>query len=332
MNTKELIRMARQVITTEIEGLDGLAGQIGDPFATAVERLANIRGKVILTGIGKSGIIARKIASTMLSLGTPAIFMHPVDGLHGDLGAIMANDICIILSNSGKTKEIIDLLPSIKATGIPLIAITGDPSSPLGIQADITLECRVKKEACPLDLAPTASTTAQLALGDALAVVVSQVKGFDRDDFKNLHPAGQLGQQLMARISEVMITGDRIPFIKNNAPFKEIISEMTGKALGFTLVGDRDKVEGIITDGDLRRALIKDTPNIGQLRACDLMTGQPRSIRKDKLAMDALEEMEAHQITSLCVINDTSRICGVVHLHDLLGRGSLEFKETRGGG
>lgn len=326
MNTQQIIELGQEAIRTEIEGLEGIVDQLGEPFARAVGIVAGLKGKVILTGIGKSGIIARKIASTMVSIGTPAVFMHPVDGLHGDLGAIMPQDGAIVLSNSGNTSEIMNLLPPLKSLGIPIIAITGNISSPLAAQADVTLSCTVGREACGLGLAPTSSTTAQLALGDALAVVLSQIKGFNRDAFKLIHPAGELGRQLMCRISEIMITGGRIPMVSPETPLEEAVTEMTEKSLGFTLVGTSDHIEGIITDGDLRRVLLKRSGRLATLAARDFMSPQPKSIGQDELALDALDTMERHQITSLVVTDPSGRLLGVVHLHDLLGRGKLGLR------
>ena len=326
MNTEQIIELGREAVRTEIEGLEGVVSQLDESFARAVRIVAELKGKVILTGVGKSGIIARKIASTMVSIGTPAVFMHPVDGLHGDLGTIMPQDAAVVLSNSGNTHEIIDLLATLKSLGIPIIAITGNTESPLARQADVTLSCTVSREACNLGLAPTASTTAQLAVGDALAVVLSHIKGFDRDAFKLIHPAGELGKQLMFRISQIMITGDRIPIIQPEALLDEVIVEMTNKSLGFTLVGDTDRVEGIITDGDLRRVLLKRMDNLKELTARDIMSPKPKTITGDMLALDALDMMEKNQITSLVVSDGAQGFLGVVHLHDLLGRGKLGLR------
>ncbi|HNR50202.1 MAG TPA: KpsF/GutQ family sugar-phosphate isomerase [Deltaproteobacteria bacterium] len=326
MNTEQIIELGREAVRTEIEGLEGVVSQLDESFARAVRIVAELKGKVILTGVGKSGIIARKIASTMVSIGTPAVFMHPVDGLHGDLGTIMPQEAAVVLSNSGNTHEIIDLLAPLKSLGIPIIAITGNTESPLARQADVTLSCTVSREACNLGLAPTASTTAQLAVGDALAVVLSHIKGFDRDAFKLIHPAGELGKQLMFRISQIMITGDRIPIIQPEALLDEVIVEMTNKSLGFTLVGDTDRVEGIITDGDLRRVLLKRMDNLKELTARDIMSPKPKTITGDMLALDALDMMEKNQITSLVVSDGAQGFLGVVHLHDLLGRGKLGLR------
>lgn len=326
MNSHEILNLGKEAIRTEIEGLQGVMEQLDVSFAGAVEIMAALKGKVILTGIGKSGIIARKIASTMVSIGTPAMFMHPVDGLHGDLGTIMPHDAVIVLSNSGSTREILDLIPPLKALKVPIIAITGNASSPLALKADIALSCSVGREACSLNLAPTASTTAQLAVGDALAVVLSHIKGFDRSAFKMIHPAGELGRQLMSKISDVMITGDRVPLVEPSTSLSGVVIEMTDKSLGFTLVGSSSKIEGIVTDGDLRRVLLKWGRELRGLTAQDIMGRNPKRISSDKLAIDALDIMERFQITSLVVSDEAEELKGVVHLHDLLGRGKLGLR------
>jgi len=326
MNTHEIIELGREAINIEREGLLDLISQLDVNFARAVQMITETKGKVILTGVGKSGIIARKIASTMMSIGIPAIFMHPVDGLHGDLGSIMSQDIAIILTNSGKTNEVLHLIPSLKALGIPMISITSDIDSPVARSSDVTLKCCVSREACNLGLAPTASTTAQLALGDAIAVVVSRIKGFDKDSFKILHPAGELGKQLMVRISQMMITGERIPMVSRDTELPEVVIEMTEKKLGFTLVGAGTSIEGMITDGDLRRVLLKYGNNLSGLKAGDFLSPQPKRINGRELAIDALDLMEKFQITSLVVTDDSDRMTGVIHLHDLLGRGRLGLK------
>jgi arabinose-5-phosphate isomerase len=326
MNSTEIIELGREAIGIEIEGLHDLISQIDDTFALAIQIIAGLKGKVVLTGVGKSGIIAKKIASTMMSIGTPAIFMHPVDGLHGDLGSIMPQDASIIISNSGKTKEICNLLPSLKSLGIPIIAITSDRESPVARSADVTILCSVRREAGTLGLAPTASTTAQLALGDALAVVLSQIKGFNRDAFRVLHPSGELGKQLMVSIAEMMITGERIPMVAPDTELPDVVIEMTQKKLGFTLVGKGLSVEGMITDGDLRRVLLHHGSKLDGLKASDIMSPNPKRITGDKLAIDALDIMEKNQITSLVVTDEYSKMTGVIHLHDLLGRGKLGLR------
>ena len=293
MNESRIIELGREAVRIEIEGLEELASQIGEGFAQAVRIISDLKGKVVLTGVGKSGIIARKVASTMMSIGTPAIFMHPVDGLHGDLGSIMSEDAAIIITNSGRTTEVINLIPSLKALGIP------DADSPVARASDVVLRCSVSREACNLGLAPTASTTAQLALGDAIAVVVSKIKGFDKDSFRVLHPAGEIGKQLMVGISQMMITGERIPMVDLDTTLPDVVVEMTAKKLGFTLVGKAPNVEGMITDGDLRRVLLKHGDKLTGLLAKDIMSPKPKRISSDKLAIDALDIMEKSQITSL---------------------------------
>ncbi|MDT8272569.1 MAG: KpsF/GutQ family sugar-phosphate isomerase [Desulfomonilia bacterium] len=328
MIAQEILSIGKEAIRIEIEGLESLLDQLDDAFVRAVETISSLKGKVVLTGIGKSGIIAKKIASTMMSIGTPAIFMHPVDGLHGDLGAIMPQDACLIISNSGRTKEICDLLSSLKSLAIQVIAITGDPESPLARQADITLTCTVRREACNMGLAPTASTTAQLALGDAIAVVLARIKGFNQEAFKILHPAGELGKQLSSKISQLMITGNNIPIVKPGTPLEMIVREMTNKSLGLTLVGEDALIQGIITDGDLRRVLLNRGTSLEGLTARDIMSSSPRRISGDKLALDALDMMAKFQITSLIVTDESGAFTGVIHLHDLLGRGKLGLRGT----
>lgn len=327
MNANEIMDMGCEVIRTEMEGLEAVLSQMDQSFVEAAELLADLDGKVVLTGVGKSGIIAKKIAATMVSIGIPAMFMHPVEGLHGDLGVIMPRDVAIILSNSGNTKEISDLIPCLKHGGVRIIAITGGQDSLLAREADIFLSCHVPREACALGLAPTTSTTAQLALGDALSVVVSSLKGFDRASFRTFHPAGALGKQLMSTIEQVMITGEAVPCVTPDTPFVRALEEMNAKGLGFTLVCDDGHVQGIITDGDLRRLLSRHS-DTARATAETVMTARPKTITVHKLALDALEMMESFQITSLCVVNDEQRLVGVVHLHDLLGRGRLTFRDA----
>jgi arabinose-5-phosphate isomerase len=326
MDDERIVEMGKNAVRIESEGLSGLLGQIGPAFADAVHIMVGLKGKAVLTGVGKSGIIARKVASTLMSIGTPAVFMHPVDGLHGDLGSVTGQDAVVIFTNSGKTSEVMNLIPPLKALGVPIITITADVTSPVALASDVALECSVRREACSLGLAPTASTTAQLALGDALAVVVSEIKGFDREAFRALHPAGELGRQLMAGISQVMITGGRIPLVSPEAPLAEVVREMTDKGLGFTLVGTGVETVGMITDGDLRRVLLRYGDRLAGLRAEGIMTPNPKRIEVGKLAIDALDMMERFLITSLVVTDETGAVAGVVHLHDLLGRGRLGLR------
>ncbi len=326
MTGQEIIDAGKSIIRTEINGLEGLLEQIDGSFVKAVELIVELKGRVMITGVGKPGIIARKIASTMVSTGTPAFFMHAVDGLHGDLGTITPIDMALIVSNSGKTTELLDLLPSLKGLHIPIVTITGDTNSLIARASDIILSCRVEEEACNLGLAPTTSTTAQLALGDAIAVVVSKIKGFDSEAFKMMHPAGELGRQLMSKIRQVMISKERAPFVSKDTPMQEILEEMTEKSLGMTLVGTYENIEGIITDGDLRRAMRKHKDKLISVKARDIMSPAPKTIAEDKLAIDALDVMERHLITTLVVVDKSSHFIGVLHLHDLLGRGKIALK------
>ncbi len=322
----DILALGRNVIETERQGLEALAASLNQSFVEAVNVLTELPGKVVLTGVGKSGLIAKKIAATMASLGTPAMFMHPVDGLHGDLGVILPGDAVIIISNSGNTKEIVDLLEALKGRDLRLIAITGGMDSLLARGCAITLPCVIAREACHLGLAPTTSTTCQLALGDALAVTLATVKGFDRASFRDYHPAGSLGQQLLQCVGEVMLTGERLPWVNRDASLATVLEEMTAKRLGLTLVGTSPAVAGLITDGDLRRALLKHGQAISTVQAAEIMTVKPAIISSSLQAFEALELMESRQITALLVGDDHDHLEGVVHLHDLLGRGRLGFK------
>ena len=322
----DILAIGRNVIETEQQGLTALAASLDQRFVEAVNLLTSISGKVVLTGVGKSGLIAKKIAATMASIGTPAMFMHPVDGLHGDMGVILPGDAVILLSNSGNTKEIVDLLEALQNRDVKLVAITGGVDSPLAKGCDVTLPCAIEREACHLGLAPTTSTTCQLALGDALAVALSVVKGFDRASFRDYHPAGSLGKQLMQRVGEVMIKGERLPWVAADAGLGEVLEVMSSKRLGLTLVGSAPSVAGLITDGDLRRAMLKLRENVTNVKAGEIMTVKPAMVASSCQAYEALEMMEKRQITALLVGGSHDDLEGVVHLHDLLGRGRLFFK------
>jgi len=302
-----------------------LAGPMADPFARALDLLFNCQGRVVVTGMGKSGIIARKIAATLSSTGTPALYLHPVEALHGDLGMVVRGDVVVALSSSGETEEILRLLATIKRLRVALISMTGDeivPSnkkmSTLAGAADVALDCSVAKEACSLGLAPTASTTVMLALGDALAVVLSEKRGFKEEDFANLHPGGKLGKRL-ARVESLMHTGDALPRVTGQTRMPDVIYEMSRKKLGLTAVVDGDKLIGVISDGDLRRLLEKRGKEVLDLAASDCMTKNPKTIAAREFAATALALMEEKKITSLAVIDDTGRLQGIVHLHDLWG-------------
>jgi arabinose-5-phosphate isomerase len=307
--------LARKVLEIEAAAILGLLQCLDHHFEEAVDLIANCRGRVIATGMGKSGIICRKIAATLTSTGTPAFFLHPADAIHGDLGAMQAEDVVIALSHSGETEEVLRVLEAIRRIGARLIALTGTTRSTLGQAADVVLDCHVNEEACPLNLAPTASTTAALALGDALAMSVLVRKGFKEEDFANLHPGGKLGKRLM-RAEALMHGGDLLPVVALDARMKDVIYEMSRKGLGMTCVLEADgRLAGIITDGDLRRHM-STMPDILQRTARDVMTTRPVTIPGSMLAVEALKILEERKISSLIVVND-DRAAGVLHLHDL---------------
>jgi arabinose-5-phosphate isomerase len=308
--------LARAVLRTEADAILALIERLDGGFVRAVALLHECRGRVIVSGMGKSGIIARKIAATLSSTGTPAFFLHPAEAIHGDLGVIQNDDTVIALSYSGETEELLRLLETIRRLGARLIAITGRPESTLGQAADVTLDCRVTGEACPWNLVPTASTTASLALGDALAMTLLVRKGFREEDFANLHPGGKLGKRLM-RVEQLMHTGRELPLVGVVTPMRDVIYEMSSKGLGMTCVaGEGHVLAGIITDGDLRRHMTA-MPGILDGAAADVMTRNPVTIARAVLAVEALNVMEQRKITSLVVIDEQRRIEGVIHLHDL---------------
>lgn len=312
------LSLARKVLQTEAAAVLALADRLDGRFTRAIELVRACRGRVIVTGMGKSGIICRKIAATLSSTGTPAFFLHPAEAVHGDLGAITGDDVVIALSYSGDTEELVRVIETIKRLGTCLIAITGDQKSTLSIAADVSLDCSVSEEACPMNLAPTASTTAMLALGDALALCVSVAKGFKPDDFANLHPGGKLGKKFM-RVDQFMASGDRIPLVTTSTKMRDVIYEMSRKGLGMTCVSDGDsKLVGIITDGDLRRKMEKTGDlNVLDLQASDVMTPSPVTIKRSTMAAQALNVLERRKITSIVVVDEAGRVEGVVHLHDL---------------
>lgn len=321
MTKEEIINRGKEVVRIEAEAVSGLMKSINDDFVNAIEILFNCKGRVVLTGMGKSGLIARKIVATLNSTGTPAIYLHPTDALHGDLGMVRKEDVVILLSKSGATEEIINLIPMFKRLGVKLIGMIGNSNSKLADEVDVNLLVDVKEEACPFDLAPTASTTATLVLGDALAVCLLQMRNFTAQDFAMLHPGGSLGKRLSLKISEIMIKDNRIPIVYENTSIKDAILEITSKRLGMTCVLNQSgHLSGIITDGDLRR-LLEKTLDIKNLTAKDLMTKNPKVINEDMLASFALQQMENYKITSLIVIDENQKPIGVVHLHDLVNLG-----------
>lgn len=319
-NRNSIINIAKQTIESESKAILNLSNLIDDDFADAVTLIYNSKGRVIITGIGKSAIIASKIVATLNSTGTPAIFMHAADAIHGDLGLILAEDVVICISKSGNTPEIKVLIPLIKRTKNKIIAITGNTDSFLGQHADHILNAYVEKEACPNNLAPTTSTTAQLVIGDALAVCLLELRGFSSNDFAKYHPGGALGKKLYLRVQDISSVNEK-PKVTASTPIKDVIIEISKKMLGVTAVVENDKIIGIITDGDLRRMLTK-VDDFSKLTAKDIMGSNPKRITANAMAIDALELMEAHEISQL-LVEDDGAYAGVVHLHDLIKEGII---------
>jgi arabinose-5-phosphate isomerase len=314
-----IVASARAVITTEAGAIDALESRIGADFVEACRVILACKGRVIVSGMGKSGHVARKIAATLASTGTPAFFVHPGEASHGDLGMIQPPDVVLALSYSGETDELLFILPVIKRQGIPFIAITGKPGSSLASQADVHLDGSISSEACPLGLAPTTSTTVALVLGDALAIALLEARGFTSDDFARSHPAGSLGRRLLLRISDLMHTGDNIPKVPPEASLTGALVEMTRKHLGMTAVVDEEqRLLGVFTDGDLRRALDDQDVDLRSAHVADLMTRGPKTISADKLAAEAAQLMEKHQIHALLVVDGDQRVVGALNIHDLL--------------
>jgi len=319
INDEALVRSARTVIATEAATIRALEPRIGPEFVEACRLIMACAGRVVVTGMGKSGHVARKIAATLASTGTPAFFVHPGEASHGDLGMILPQDVVLALSNSGETDEVLFILPVIKRQGIPLIAITGNANSSLADQADVHLDASIAAEACPLGLAPTASTTAALVMGDALAIALLEARGFTSEDFARSHPAGSLGRRLLLHISDIMHTGEGIPTVPPNASLTQALMEMTRKHLGMTAVIDSNRhLLGVFTDGDLRRALDDDGVDLRGATVAELMTRGPKTIGTDKLAIEAAQLMEKHQIHALLVVNDDQQVVGALNIHDLL--------------
>jgi arabinose-5-phosphate isomerase len=316
-DSAQVIRLARETFDIEAAAVLGLKSRIGDSFARAVERIYALEGRVVVMGMGKSGHIGRKIAATLASTGTPAMFVHPAEAGHGDLGMVTAQDLVIAISNSGESDELNVILPALKRQGTPLIAITGGLQSTLARHAEETLDAGVDKEACPLNLAPTASSTAQLAMGDALAVALLELRGFKAEDFARSHPGGALGRKLLTHVADVMRTGSDMPCVRPDTRLAEMMREMSAKGGITTIVDDEQHVLGVFTDGDLRR-LIEKGSDLREVVATDVMHRNPRSIRPDALAVEAVELMEQFRITSVLVVDEAGKLTGVVHIGDLM--------------
>lgn len=315
--TVSALELARKVLRTEAAAILALVDRVNGDFERAVQLLFDCRGRVIVTGMGKSGIICRKIAATLSSTGTSAWFLHPAEAIHGDLGAIREDDVVIALSHSGETEEIVRLLESIRRIGAKLIALTGDCDSTLAKAADVTLNCGIAKEACPLNLAPTASTTAALAMGDAIAMTLLVRKGFREEHFATLHPGGKLGRRLM-RVENVMHSGANAPIVETTTAMPDVFHEMSSKRLGMTCVVDeRRRLVGVFTDGDLRRVMVRSPEGVLSLTAGEVMTPNPHTISRELLAVEALRLMETHKITSVVVVDPDRVVEGVVQIHDL---------------
>jgi len=322
MDAAKILQCARDVLDIEAKGILSLSNRLDENFVRAVDILSGCKGKVVVTGLGKSGLIGRKIAATFSSTGTPSLFLHATEGIHGDLGMIMKEDVVLAVSNSGETDELLMLLPIIKRLGPKIIVMTGNPDSRLSRTGDVILNAAIKEEACPMGLSPTASTTAALAMGDALAVVLLEKKGFKQEDFALRHPGGTLGRKLLLRVEELMHSNTALPVVHEDTPMKETLLEITSKRLGVTGVVDgRGELVGVITDGDLRRGL-ESRGDIFRFKAKELMTGNPKTITAEELATQAVSIMEQHSITSLFILENGGRKPkGVVHLHDLLKAG-----------
>ncbi len=323
MDKNNIITYGMRTLDIEIDSLKRTKDLLSDSFTKSVEMILECKGRVVVTGMGKSGIIGKKIAATLASTGTPSFFVHPAEGVHGDIGMIVGGDVVLALSNSGETDEIKRLLPTIKRLGVGLISIVGNTSSTLAKMSDYVLDASIEKEACPLNLAPTASTTVSLALGDALAVALVECRQFRAEDFALLHPSGTLGKRLLLTVADIMHSGDDLPIININTSFKSSLDNITEKRLGCTAVVDNDnKVVGIITDGDIRRAMGK-FDNVYEKVASDVMTTNPKMIARTELAASALRIMEDYKISSIFIADDNNKLEGVVHIQDILKSGII---------
>ncbi|HEX9917267.1 MAG TPA: KpsF/GutQ family sugar-phosphate isomerase [candidate division Zixibacteria bacterium] len=315
------LKKAREVIRKEAKAIASLEGKLTKEFSRAVDLILNCRGRVIVTGMGKSGIICKKIAATLTSTGISAIFLHPAEGIHGDLGLVQKSDIVIAITKSGETDELYQLIPLFKRLGVPIITLTGNTKSPVAEKSDVVIDVSVDEEACPNNLIPTSSTTAALVMGDALAMALLDRRGFSLDDFALLHPGGNLGKRLLLKVSDIMHTGNKVPIVNQGANMKEVVLEMTSKRFGATtVVNSKKELVGIFTDGDLRR-LIEKSENIFKFKAKEVINKNPKTIHAEELAAKALNQMEHYKITCLIIIDKKRKPIGIVHMHDLLEAG-----------
>lgn len=323
--SEETIRQARQVLKSEAEGILSLIDRIGDDFARMVEAIRRASGRLIVTGIGKSGIIGKKFVATFNSTGTRSLFLHPVEAMHGDLGMVGSDDVVLALSNSGETEELNLLIPAVRNIGCAVIAFTGNPRSTLARNSDIVIDVGVEREACPMGLAPTTSTTALLAMGDALAVALIHRNHFKTADFKRFHPGGALGRRLSKQVRDFMLVKEAVPLVSENATMEEAIAAIDQAGIGVVLLVDAEAaLTGILTDGDLRRLLARQSP-IPELSVRETMIQNPKAVGPDTPAYDALNLMEEYEITVLPIVDEGTRVLGILHLHDILGKGEFKF-------
>lgn len=319
---ENILDIAKRVLRIEAEAVAALAGKLNSDFEKAVEIIFNSKGRVVVTGMGKSGLVGKKIAATLASTGTPAFFLHPAEASHGDLGMVTSDDVIIAISNSGETEELIGLIPFLKRFNVGLISMAGNPDSTLSKAAGVTLDISVKEEACPMGVVPTASTTATMAMGDALAVALLTKRGFKEEDFASFHPGGSLGKKLFITVKDLMHTGDALPIVSPEAPMIKATVEISSKRLGVAVVADADnKILGIITDGDLRRGIEKWGKDFFDMKTGEVMTKNPKAIFEEELAVKALSIMEKLSITSIIVPDSEGRAKGIIHLHDILKQG-----------
>jgi arabinose-5-phosphate isomerase len=318
----EILDIAKKVLKTEADAVYALIEKLNSNFEKAVDIVYSSKGKVVITGMGKSGLVGKKIAATLASTGTPAFFLHPAEASHGDLGMVTSDDVIIAISNSGETEEILGLMPFLKRFNVRIISITGNPNATLSKVADVTLDVSVKKEAYPIGVVPTASTTAAMAMGDALAVALLLKRGFKEEDFAFFHPRGSIGKKLLIKVKDLMLTGESLPLVLPETPMSNAVVEMSSKRLGHTIVLDNDgKIAGVITDGDVRRGLERWGGKLFDLPAGEIMTRNPMTVSEEELAAKALSVMESYSITALVVPDNKGKPIGIIHLHDILKQG-----------